>query len=406
MRTLLTALILLLSIFCFSCSNDRQGDTESQEIEAASKSNPPSTYTEDSLEGKPLIHNTGAMWENSPRLSLELVRTLGGPASSEADSTFFKPADISLDAQGNLYVLDAGNHRIKKIDPEGRLLAAFGKEGQGPGEFQFMDGIALDPQGRMYVSDRATRNVKILDAEGREIDTLPSPGPSGKLARLSEGDLVSLYTYGESPSLIQRFSPDGKAVARYGTFERHEDPDRSRYFNRVSFACGLDDSIFVAYATRNKIERYSASGDLLLTFDRPLNFPVSQEIRYEEHQFGPRKIKIPFVNFISGDMALDSSGRLWVISYLRQLEFEEMGLSIHYMDGDGRYEGSEPLKTSDRTEIDAFAFYVYDSGGHLLQTIPLNHHGGVVRIFEDCLYILEPRHDMCVYTYRIVSTPL
>ena len=102
-------------------------------------------------------------------------------------------------------------------------------------------------------------------------------------------------------------------------------------------------------------------------------------------------------------MALDSSGRLWVISYLRQLEFEEMGLSIHYMDGDGRYEGNEPLKTSEHTEIDAFAFYVYDSNGHLLQTIPLIHNGGVVRIFGDRLYILEPRHDMCVYSYRIVT---
>ena len=63
-----------------------------------------------------------------------------------------------------------------------------------------------------------------------------------------------------------------------------------------------------------------------------------------------------FVNFVSGEMALDSSDRLWIISYLRQLEFKEMGLTMHFMDGDGRYEGSEPLKTSEHTKIDAFAF--------------------------------------------------
>ena len=183
-------------------------------------------------------------------------------------SHIFYPKHL-LVTDDRVYITD---YPVVHIHAAGDLshLIEIGGEGQGPGEFQFMDGIALDPEGRMYVSDRATRNVKILDVDGREIETLPSPGPSGKLARLSGGDLVSLYTAGESPSLLQRYAPDGEAVARYGTYERHDDADRSRYFNRVSFACGPNDSVYVAYATRNRIETYSADGDLLLSFDRPL----------------------------------------------------------------------------------------------------------------------------------------
>lgn len=361
------------------------------------------TYSEVVKDGITHVHNTGPRWGKASQIRLELIRVLGGGANSDPELAFYKPSDIALDTQGNLYVLDAGNFRIKKIGPDGMFMAAFGHEGQGPGEFQFMDGIVLDEQGRMYVSDKATNAVKILAPDGKEIDALPSGGPAGKLARLSSGDLVSLRTLRSSPALLQRFDPKGKGTAEFGTREAHEDADRSRYFNRVFFASDADDSVYIAYGTRNRIEKYSPAGELLLSTDRPLNFPESEEITYQEHQLGPRKIPIPFLNFVSADIAVDTRARLWVLSYERQLKFEEMGLTMHFRDGDGRYEGDETLKDSDEIKIDAFAFHIFDSQGHFLGKIPLTHHAGVVRIFQDRLYLLEPKHAMCVYIYRIIE---
>ncbi len=361
------------------------------------------TYLEEIREGVTFVHNTGPRWGETPKIRLELIRVLGGPGESSPDLTFYKPSDIALDAQGNLYVLDAGNFLIKKIGPDGTFLAAFGREGQGPGEFQFMEGIVLDGQGRMYVSDKATNAVKILDPEGNEIDTLASGGPAGKLARLSTGGLVSLRTQRGSSALLQRFDPAGNMVAEFGTLEAHEDEDSFRYFNRVSFDSGPGDSVYLAYGARNRIEKYSPAGELLLSMDRPLNFPESEVITHQEHQLGPRKIPIPFVNFTTADIALDAEGRLWALSYERQLKFEEMGLTMHFRDGDGRYEGDETLQATDELKIDAFAFHVFDGQGRFLGKLPLTHHAGVVRIFQDRLYILEARHGMCIYTYRIVQ---
>ena len=401
-RRLWIALVVSLGVLLFSCGTKESPAEDSDEVQERVESKP-STYSQETRDGVIFVHNTGPRWGDTPQTRLELIRVLGGAGDSGPDMTFYKPADIALDTQGNLYVLDAGNFRIKKIGTDGELQAAYGREGQGPGEFQFMEGIALDEQGRMYVSDKATNAVKILNPEGKEVGTMPSGGPAGRLARLTAGDLVSLRTTNSSRALLQRFDPEGKVEAEFGALEAHEDEDSFRYFNRVSFASGPDDSVYIAYAARNRIEKYSSEGELRLSLDRPLNFPESETITHEEHQFGPRKIPIPFVNFASADIAVDDQARLWVLSYERQLKFEEMGLTMHFRDGDGRYEGAETLQATDEIKIDAFAFHIFDAQGRFLGKVPLTHHAGVVRIFHDRLYILEPRHAMCVYTYRIVE---
>ena len=117
----------------------------------------------------------------------------------------------------------------------------------------------------------------------------------------------------------------------------------------------------------------------------------------------PDEIRISEIWTRSEGEYSDDQSRIWVLSYTRQLKFEEMGLSIQYRDGDGRYEGNETIHTSENIEIDAFEFHIFDPEGRLLGTIPLIHHSGVVRIFRDRLYLLEPRHGMCVYCYRITS---
>lgn len=44
-----------------------------------------------------------------------------------------RPTDIAVDAEGNVYVADAGNHRISKFNSDGKFLLSFGKEGDTDG---------------------------------------------------------------------------------------------------------------------------------------------------------------------------------------------------------------------------------------------------------------------------------
>ena len=55
-------------------------------------------------------------------------------ARGTAPGDFIEPYGIAVDDQGNVYVADAGNHRIQKLSPSGQALAQWGKRGPAPGE--------------------------------------------------------------------------------------------------------------------------------------------------------------------------------------------------------------------------------------------------------------------------------
>jgi hypothetical protein len=361
------------------------------------------TFSTETANGILYVHNNAPVWGDDSKITLEPVAKVGRLEGKDENLSFYKPSDIALDEEGNLYVLDSGNHRIQKLSLDGSYLNSFGKKGQGPGEFQYMSGLELDSKGNMYVTDQATNTVKMLSPDGIEITSFNPGGKPTSIGLFKSGDMLFKNTFPDSASLAVAVNQQGQRIGEFGQIEPYDDFDYLRYFNRIVFTLDQYDSIYIAYATRNKIEKYSKSGNLMLSIDRPLNYEISKEITYEDKQFGPRKIKIPFVNFVSAGIAVDDKDRVWVLSYDRQLKFDEMGFKIVFRDGDGRFEGSQNLKTSDSLEIDAFVFHVFNKEGHFLGNIPINHHGGITRVFKNRLYILEPKHEMCVYIYKVVE---
>jgi sugar lactone lactonase YvrE len=78
-----------------------------------------------------------------------------------AAARFNQPYGIALDAQGNIYVCDNGNYCIRKITPAGVVstFAGSGFDGFADGDgavaqFSFLPDIAIDSKGNIYVIDR------------------------------------------------------------------------------------------------------------------------------------------------------------------------------------------------------------------------------------------------------------
>jgi DNA-binding beta-propeller fold protein YncE len=77
---------------------------------------------------------------------------------------FAGPVGITIDAAGSLYVADFGNHRIRKISPEGEVSTIGGKEGlvDGSGsaeQFHWPSGVAIDKAGNLYVADTFNHRI-------------------------------------------------------------------------------------------------------------------------------------------------------------------------------------------------------------------------------------------------------
>jgi uncharacterized protein (TIGR03437 family) len=91
----------------------------------------------------------------------------GGPATS---ATLFNPAGIAVDNVGNLFIADAANYRVRKINSAGIISTVagngtpnFGGDG-GPATgagVPFPNGVALDGAGNLYISDGSNRARKV-----------------------------------------------------------------------------------------------------------------------------------------------------------------------------------------------------------------------------------------------------
>ena len=90
----------------------------------------------------------------------------GGPATAAQLSY---PFDLCMDAAGNLYIADAGNNRVRMVNPAGIIttiagtgIAGFAGDGGPPTAAQLYgpEGICMDGSGNMYISDNANNRVR------------------------------------------------------------------------------------------------------------------------------------------------------------------------------------------------------------------------------------------------------
>jgi len=120
-----------------------------------------------------------------------MVSTLAGTGSPGyvdgpiATAQFHTPVGLAVDAAGNVYVADGGNHRIRLIRPDGMVttLAGTGEPGyrDGPaGEAQFNEpfDVAVSSRGVLYVADAGNDRIRAISPDGM-VTTLAGSGRRG-----------------------------------------------------------------------------------------------------------------------------------------------------------------------------------------------------------------------------------
>ena len=120
----------------------------------------------------------------------EISRIAGDGTSGYVDGNgtsakFSYPKDIAVDSNGNLYVTDNGNNVIRKISTSGDVstfagstVSGFSNGSGAIASFNYPQGITIDSQDNLYVVDVGNHSIRKIDMLG-SVTTLAGNGISG-----------------------------------------------------------------------------------------------------------------------------------------------------------------------------------------------------------------------------------
>jgi len=152
----------------------------------------------------------------------------GGPAIK---ANFKTPAGLAFDPEGNLYIADRENHRVRKIDTSGNIstFAGIGKAGfsgdGGPAvraKLNLPSGLATDKKGNLFISDRSNDRIRVVDKKG-VIRTYAGSGVAGfqgdagpalkaqldKPFGIALDEAENLYIADRNNNRVRKVSPEG-----------------------------------------------------------------------------------------------------------------------------------------------------------------------------------------------------
>lgn len=110
----------------------------------------------------------------------------GGPATQ---ATLNFPGAVAVDCQGNLYIADTMNHRVRKVDAATGVITTIAGTGQhrcsgdgGPATAAALNepaALAVDERGNLYIADQSNNRVRKVDLNTGTMTTVAGTGESG-----------------------------------------------------------------------------------------------------------------------------------------------------------------------------------------------------------------------------------
>lgn len=146
------------------------------------------------------------------------------PGAGEPQDVFDHPADVAWDADGNIFVADGigDNTRIAKFTKEGVFIKSWGSKGAAPGQFADVHSLAVDAQGNVYAADSGNHRIQVFDNNGTFKTEITNVGAPIALC-LTSGAHPYLYSSNSNPvndidsgGEIYKLELDGTVVGKFG----------------------------------------------------------------------------------------------------------------------------------------------------------------------------------------------
>jgi RHS repeat-associated protein/uncharacterized repeat protein (TIGR01451 family) len=328
----------------------------------------------------------------------------GGPATLARLNSV---QDVAVGPDGSLYIADGVNHRIRRVGPDGIIstvagtgVSGFGGDG-GPATLAQLDvpeSVAMGPDGSLYIADTGNHRIRRLSPDGI-ISTVAGTGASGfggdggpaTQARLhlpegiAFGPDGSLYVADLYNHRIRRVGPDGRisTVAGTGGYDFGGDGGPATLAQLSSprdVAVGPDGSLYIS--TNDRVRRVGPDGIISTV--------VGTGVAGFGGDGGPAtlaRLKVPWGISVGPDGGLylaDAANRRiravrrsqWIVSLDEVTVASEDGREVYVFGPGGRH-----LRTVDALTGALRYHFEYDPAGQL--TSVTDGEGGVTRVERD-----------------------
>ncbi|MCX7546893.1 IPT/TIG domain-containing protein [Xanthomarina sp. F1114] len=213
------------------------------------------------------------------------VSTFAGSTNGFADGTgidaqFDYPRGITIDNAGNFYITDTGNHKIRKINPNGTVSTIAGSiEGDADGtgtnaQFNAPEGIAIDSQGNLYIADRDNNKIRKITPNGA-VTTLAGNtagyadgtgadaqfyGPTG----ITVDNQDNLYVADNNNNKIRKVTQNGvvSTVAGNNSGDTDGTGTNAQFNGPQEITADSQGNLYIADSGNHKIRKINSSGEV------------------------------------------------------------------------------------------------------------------------------------------------
>ena len=208
-----------------------------------------------------------------------------GDGGAAINAQLFSPNGLAVDSAGNVFIADNGNNRIRKVS-NGVITTVAGGGSASPGDggaatsatLQSPTGVAVDTQGNLYIADSGENRVRKVSTTG-VISTIAGNGTAGYAgdngsalsARLSQPRYVAVDTQGNviisdtGNNRVRKVSASGTitTIAGNGTagYSGDNGPGANAALNAPEgVAADSAGNVFVVDSNNERVREISLSG--------------------------------------------------------------------------------------------------------------------------------------------------
>ncbi|WP_438422471.1 IPT/TIG domain-containing protein [Aquimarina macrocephali] len=211
------------------------------------------------------------------------VSTIAGSTQGYVDGTgtvaqFNNPTGITVDTDGNLYVVDIQNHKIRKITAQGVVSTLAGNtQGNADGtgsmaQFNFPTDITIDTEGNLYAADTWNHAIRKITPQG-VVSTIAGSTPGfadgiGSMAQfnfpygLVTDTLGNIFVADSGNDKIRKITPQGVVSTIAGSTTGYTDGTggMAQFNFPTGIAIDKNDTLYIVERGNNKVRKITPQG--------------------------------------------------------------------------------------------------------------------------------------------------